>query len=124
VPLALADALLAASAPPDPSAWSSLLCDTVTLRIGSRPVRVGRHAAEGELGWLFAKIAGFSRRFRYVCPAKDGMTVLMELEAMPIDRGEMAPLAVVLRPLGGEKLVADLRLYLDTWSLIRSDEVS
>lgn len=109
----LAERLLAASVPPDLRAWGALLAETVTMRVGNRAPVVGHKAAMEEVALLLAGIESMGDGFRFLRPATDRVTVLMELEARLAGGLERIPLAIVLRPLAVKGGIVDLRVYLD-----------
>lgn len=108
----MADRVLAATSPPDLAAWHDLLWPEAHLRIGNRPLALGREAALVEIGWLLEEVAMFGRGFREIWPGRDGPTVLMELDAVRCD-GVTMPLVIVLRALSPEPPVRDIRFYID-----------
>jgi hypothetical protein len=111
--VALADSILKASDPIDIRAWSIMLADDVHLRVGSRPVAVGRKQALGELRLLFAKADALGRGFCAVWPGNDRETVLLELELTPSAGGVAIPVAIIARAIDPNPLLRDLRFYLD-----------
>jgi hypothetical protein len=111
--LPVAAALLAASDPMDLGAWERLLSDDAHVRIGNRPVAVGRDQCVAELSELFRHVAALGRTFREVWPSYDGETVLMELDLVPVDAAPVLPVAMIARIIAPSTLVRELRWYFD-----------
>jgi hypothetical protein len=112
-PLALAQAILAASDPLQLEGWALLLAADVQVRLGNRPVVVGKSLCVKELGRLFERSEAFGRGFRELWPSDDGSTVLLELDFLPTGSGTPLPMALIARLIPPEPAACELRFYFD-----------